>query len=198
MEELSYEKLREVQKKERSTAMLSEIPGDFYKRVGVMLKAMREQVNSGFMLEKAREYENALKVAKDIYAVREQKILLRALRAAKGTNSVSGLADEEREAFEKVKHALVESDASFDSIIGTDGLPKGEAGSEAAARPKVEEAPNADAPAEQGKKIRVSNPIPQFVGLGGGRHGPFKPGEVVFLPEKESDLLVKRNLASYA
>ncbi|MDD5317863.1 MAG: hypothetical protein PHF51_03990 [Candidatus ainarchaeum sp.] len=202
MEELSYEKLREVQKEERGTAMLSEIPCDFYKRVGELLSRMREEVNLGFNLEKAREYENALKVAKDVHAVREQKILLRALRAAKGTNSVSGLADEEREVFEKLKDAISAGDACFDALVGA-AAPAGKPGEGREGKEAVKGGagglPASGAVAQQhGKKVRIAGPVPKFVGFGGGSHGPFKAGEIVFLPEKESDLLVKRNLAEYA
>lgn len=191
MEELTYEQLREVQKKERSTGMLSELPEDFYEKAGALVAKMKAAVSTE-AIEKAREYDNALKVARDIYSVREQKILLRSLRAAKGNNNLGGLSNEERAVYEKVKEAVADGERKFESLIGFT----------IAALPKEGEEAEAPAPAPEppvsGKKLHILSPVPQFVGLGGGKFGPFLAGEIVYLPEKEGELLVRRKLAAEA
>ena len=191
MDELTYEQLREVQKKERSTGMLSEVPADFYETAGALVAKMKAAVNAD-SIEKAREYDNALKVARDVYSVREQKILLRSLRAAKGNNNLSGLSNEERAVYERVKDAVADGERRFESLIGFT----------LAALPEDGEEEKAAAPAPEppvsGKKLHILSPVPQFVGLGGGKFGPFLAGEIVYLPEKEGELLVRRKLAAEA
>ena len=52
------------------------------------------------------------------------------------------------------------------------------------------------APVNPGERLlKMISSVPQFVGLDGSRYGPFKPGETVSIPEKEGELLLKRNLA---
>jgi DNA replication initiation complex subunit (GINS family) len=201
MQEISYEELREVQKKERSTAMLSEIPDDFYARAGALVKRLRDEISSGFAIEKAREYENALKVAKDIYAIREQKVVLRALRAARGANNISGLSLEERAVYEELKEAIARGEAKFDSAMGIS--PEPEVAAPPPARPAKGEAPAQGGVAAQpagagaGVKLRICVALPEFA-TSSGKMGPFSAGETVSLPRKEADLLVKRKAAEYA
>lgn len=201
VDELTYEELREVQKKERSTGMLSELPGDFYEKAGRLISRLKGEVNAEFGLEKAREYENALKVVREIYSMREQKILLRALRASKGTNDIAGITAGEREVFEKVKDSVVAGQADFEKRIGnSSSLPdvrddrmvlEVESTRLSLAKPARQEIP-----AEAGRKLKVLSAVPQFMGLDGKKYGPFKAGEVVFLPEKEGELLLKRKMAA--
>lgn len=193
MAELSYDQLREVQKRERSTAMLSEVPEDFYSSAGVFVAKLKSEVSSGFSIEKAREYENALKVVRDIYQVREQKILVRSIRAARGSNNVTGLATLEMKMFSRAMNAVSDSEKEFESLLGGNAPVKLSPASEAAyaAPPEPPKEENGGA----GKRIRILAPIPQFVGGDGGKHGPFKPGETVFLPDREASLLLKRKLA---
>jgi|GEM_PF-1157250 len=195
MEELTYEQLREVQKKERSTAMLSELPEDFYAKAGNLIARLRAQMNAEFALEKAREYENAVKVLRDIYSIREQKILLRAIRAAGEANrNVGGLAAEEKAVFEKVKEAVADGERMFESVVGISPTVQ-ESKQEIV---EVEKDAVALQPAPDGKKLKVIAQVPQFVGFSGKKYGPFGPGEVVFLPLKEGELLIKRKLAMEA
>ena len=191
MDELTYEQLREVQKKERSTGMLSEVPADFYESAGALVAKMKAAVNAD-SIEKAREYDNALKVARDVYSVREQKILLRSLRAAKGNNNLSGLSNEERAVYERVKDAVADGERRFESLIGFTLAPLPEDGEEETAAASAPEQP------VSGKKLHILVAVPQFVGLGGGKFGPFAAGETVYLPEKEGELLVRRKLAAEA
>ena len=191
MEELTYEELREVQKRERSTAMLSELPEDFYAKAGNLISQLKARVDTEFALEKAREYENAVKVLRDIYSIREQKILLRALRAAKEGSSIAGLAAEERVLFEKVKEAVGEGERMFAAAAGI-ATSQREGMRTVAGTEQVHAPPE---PTPDGRKLRITAQIPQFVGVGGKRYGPFGPGEIVFLPLKESEMLLKRKLA---
>ena len=196
MAELSYDQLREVQKRERSTAMLSELPEDFYASAGAFVSKLKTEVSSGFSIENAREYENALKVVRDIYSVREQKILVRSIRAARGSNNVTGLASVEMKVFSRAMNAVSDGEKEFESLLGgMEPVRDENASSESASAPAPVQA---QAPPENGgagKKIRILAPIPQFVGADGGKHGPFKPGEIVFLPEKEAAMILKRKLA---
>ena len=166
--------------------MLSSIDHDFYAKVADLLNRLKAEIGTGFSLQKVREYENALKVAMDIYEVREQKILLRALRAARGKNNLTGLADIEKILYDNLVKEITTREVEFEKSLGAEQRKVETATSETTDAPKQKDI---------GRKLKILLDVPQFVGADGEKQGPFKPGEVVYLPDKEGELLIKRKLA---
>lgn len=181
MVELTYEELRRIQQKERSSGVLAEIPEDFYEKAVELVKGMRNGLAGGFSLDKAREYENAAKVLRDIYSLREQKLLMRALRSAKSVEPLGGIAVEERGMFEKVRGVIAECETEFESSLNGVGKPH-----------------TAPKPAQHGenRSLKILSEVPQFVGVDGKSYGPFKAGEAIIIPAKVAELLLKRKAAS--
>ena len=108
MGEMTYERLRKVQADEREGSALTRLPPDFYESVGKMISERRERLNSSFSLSEAKEFENTLKILRDIFALREQKMVLRALTTAGGARESPALAPEEKEAFDRIVAVLEE------------------------------------------------------------------------------------------
>lgn len=181
MDELTYDALRRVQQKERSTGMLGELPEDFYEKAGELVARMKREMGEGFALEKAKEYENALKVIRDIYSVREQKILFKALRGAKGGDGISGVAREELEMYGKIRDAIADCEGIFERVIGNSAERKAEAPAK---------------PASAVRQLKALADIPQFVGVDGVKYGPFRKDEAVVVPQRVAELLLKRKMAA--
>jgi len=195
-DEISYDKLREIQKAERGTGVIMALPADFYASAARFIARLKAEMGAGFALEKAREFENAVKVVRDIYAIREQKIVLRAIGAARGNNGVAGLTVEEQALYERVKAAVADGSGSLEGLLGGIPQPAAKAESPPALAPAPLAAPQ---PAIiPGRALKFLLPVPQFVGPSGASLGPFKPGDVSALPEREAELLVKRKLAADA
>ncbi len=183
MEDLTYELLRRVQQKERSTGMLGELHEEFYEKAGEMLARMKKGMEGEFALEKAKEYENAVKVIRDIYEVREQKLLFRALRGAKGGDGISGVAREEQEMYGKVKDAISECEKLFERSLDGNSVEKVER--------RVMAAPEV-------RQLKALADVPQFVGVDGVKYGPFRKDEAFSVPQKVAELLLKRKVAAEA
>jgi DNA replication initiation complex subunit (GINS family) len=180
MAEMTYERLRKVQADEREGSALTRLPPDFYESVRIMVSERRERLNSKFSLSDAKEFENTLKILKDIFTLREQKMVLRALATAGGARDGSALSPEERAVFDRIVEVLEERKA------WVEGLLEGKEGGGAR---------------KQGKgkvRVRILVPIPEYVGADGRKYGPFEPKSRAELPEGEAGLLIKRKAAEAA
>lgn len=173
MEELSYEELRRIQGRERNSQMLQELSEDFYARVDELISKKNRELKESFSLSEAKEFENVIKIVGEIYARREQKIALKAIRTARTGESVPGLAREERAMFDSMVKLLKENEDKFESLLK-----------------RKEEIK------EDGKiKVKFLIDMPEFFGSDNKNYGPFKKGETATLPEKEAMLLLKRSSA---
>ncbi|MEM4389660.1 MAG: hypothetical protein QXG98_03275 [Candidatus Micrarchaeia archaeon] len=173
MADISYEELRRIQAREKSEPGLCELEADFYDRVNAHLRARRSELEKKFDFAAMREYENTLKILRDIYARREQKILLLALRAARGEEEVNGLTKEERALFDSIVKMLRECSARIQKIL------------------------EVDTAAREFRKcrVRILRDVPQFVGKDMTNYGPFKLGDDVLLPEDEAARLERLGMA---
>ncbi|MEM3030567.1 MAG: hypothetical protein QXH27_02420 [Candidatus Micrarchaeia archaeon] len=173
MADISYEELRRIQAREKREPGLCELEADFYDRVNAHVAERRSRLEKKFDFAAAREYENTLKILRDIYAKREQKILLLALRAARGEEEANGLTREERALFDSVVKLLRECSTRFQGIL--------EVG--AAARELSK------------RRVKILRDVPEFVGKDMMNYGPFKLGEDVLLPENEAARLERLGMA---
>ena len=178
MADMTYERLRKVQADEREGSALSRLPPEFYESVRIMIANKKEGLNVKFSLADAKEFENVLKVLRDIFALRQQKMILRALSAAGGGSDGSALSPEEREAFDKIVRVLEDRKKWLEGLLEGKGTES--------------------APAESRKgivRVRVLVPMPECVGADGKTCGPFEPGSEAEIPNAEAKLLIKRKAA---
>jgi len=201
MEEITYERLRRIQQKERASGMLVELPKSFYSSASSHIQDLRKQIRQEFKMEKAKEYENTVKILRDIIGIRTQKILLRAMRAASSDETPGGITPEERDFFERVKTDVKNNQTVFEKLINPPEspsvatceipVPKSVITPEASESEKVETGPSI----ASGLRVKFVKEIPQFVGADMNKYGPFKQGEVACLPSDVADLLFKRSIA---
>lgn len=174
--DVTYEELRRLQNKEKAGSALEELSDDFYAKAWTLVSGMRSGLEGEFSLVKAREYENALKILRDIYLKRESKILLRAIRVARTGEEVHGLTSEENRLLQSIVGLLKESQDGFEGLARN--------GREAGTKNEIELVLMAD--------------LPGFAGLDGGEFGPYGKGERVKLPAAEAERLLRRKAAMRA
>ncbi|VVC02631.1 Uncharacterised protein [Candidatus Burarchaeum australiense] len=187
--EMTYERLRKVQADEREGSALSRLPEEFYSSVREMISERREKLNRNFSLADAKEFENVLKVLRDIFAMREQKMMLRAVAVASGARDGSALSPEEKTSFDKIVEVLEERKRELDELFE---------GRKGAAEKTDREENGAGMGAEKKGgplSVKLLVPMPEYMGADGRKYGPFKPGEKAELPELEANLLVRRRAA---
>jgi len=173
MTEISFEELRRIQLKEKKEPRLCELESDFYDKVNAYTAGWKKRLEQKFSMAEAREYENTLKILRDIYSKREQKILLLALRAARGEGEANGLTKEERALFDSLVKLLRECSAHIQGML--------EVGAAAKELNK--------------RRVKILRDVPEFVGKDLTNYGPFKLGEDVLLPENEAERLARLGMA---
>ncbi|MBM3228877.1 DNA replication complex GINS family protein [Candidatus Parvarchaeota archaeon] len=180
MVELTYSELRRLQQEEKATAAIVALEHDFYDKVGLMLLQKKEMLAKSHSIMEIREYENTRKIVKDIYSMRQQKILFKALRS-NSHQDAAGMTVEEHELFDRIVGILDEGKKRFEAevdeettIVSEEGAAGGHSGF---------------------KKIRFLKEVPAFRGLDNNIYGPYKPGDETAVPESESSGLVKGKYA---
>ncbi len=187
MVDITYEMLRKIQADERGSSALSVLPHGFYDSVCSMIAERKVKLAKSFSLSEAREFENTLKVLRDIYALREQKMLNRALAAAGGARDGSALSPEEKWAFDEIVRVLEKGKGWFEVLLGGEAA---EAGEERGA---------GERPAKKEHlMVKFLVPMPEFVGADGKNYGPYEAGARAELPAGEVKLLIKRKAAEAA
>ncbi|MEW6328503.1 MAG: hypothetical protein AB1468_00130 [Candidatus Micrarchaeota archaeon] len=191
-EEITYEYLRRAQARERGSPVLSELPDEFYASVQAAVERWDRRTRERFSLSEAKEYENILKIIRDIYARREQKIVLAALRSARGEERPSGLAPAEQEFFESVARVVGENNRRFESLIlrRASELREDAQAFESAGKERQG--------AKDRKRIRLLSDLPTFIGFDMSTYGPFKSGEMHSLPKRDAELLISKKFAEEA
>ena len=194
MSDITYELLRKIQADERGSSALSRLPPDFYDSVREMIAERKARLAKSFSLSEAREFENTLKVLRGIYALREQKMLLRALAAAGGARDGSALSPEEKWAFDDITRVLEKSKGWFEKLL------EGEESEVPAGREEKAEKHAAREEKKEHKQVMVKflMPVPEFVGADGKKYGPYEAGQGAELPAAEAALLIKRKAAEAA
>ncbi len=189
MTEITYEMLRKIQADEKGSSALSGLPPDFYNAVRSMIAERKVKLAKSFSLSEAREFENTLKVLRDIYALREQKMLLRALAVAGGARDGSALSVEEKWAFDEVVRVLEKGKGWFEALL------EGEERTVIEEKAVEKHSHHEQKKAEQEAVVRFLVPMPEFVGADGKAYGPYEAGAKAELPAGETKLLIKRKAA---
>ena len=80
---MNYEDLRKYQRMERNAPNLVEIDDKFYSKLLSLIKEHKEKYDKTRAIEDLKTLENILKIARDVFERREQKILLKSLRCTR-------------------------------------------------------------------------------------------------------------------
>jgi DNA replication initiation complex subunit (GINS family) len=190
---MNYEDLRRYQRLERNSSKLGELRKDFYDDLYQLIAACKEKCKQSSSTEDSRVFENLVKTARDIFDRREQKILTKAMRHARTSDTdKDSLTDEENALFEKLSETIKKNRQDFELLLSGEGKPK-----------SLKRVQNInDIPSINGEKsedlnivmVRTLKKVPKFVSGDLKEYGPFEANDIVKLPRKEADLLSDRNL----
>ena len=185
---ISYEELFRIWKEEVSSEDLTELPEGFYERAARLVAELRsglKMADMGTLRARLarRELENVEKMVKDIFDRRVEKVL-KALSSGEGLE-LENLTPEERELFTSLETAFSALEKFIEGVLrgevrGPEGRQIGPKGAEG--RPKL-------------MLVRILAEVPAIVGADMRTHGPFKPGDVAFIPTENALALVRKGLA---
>jgi len=178
--DFTYSELRRLQQEEKSSAALVQLSPDFYTGLEAMVRQKKDALSKTHGIMEIKEFENTLKIIRDIYSIREQKILFKALRTTSHHDS-AGMTVEEHQLFDSVVSTLKDSKRNLERFLGDDAQterlePEGSNGGNI-------------------KKVRFLKEVPAFRGLDNNVYGPFKTGDTLELPLSETSALIKGKIA---
>ena len=221
-EEWSYRRLCDTYREEKSTNSLVTLPSDFHRSLQDLVHGLQGKANAGSP-DASRELENARKQAWVLMRLRRQKIVVRALVDADGSEP-EGLTAPEHALYERVRGMQKEEEEQLASMlhpITTFGSQMTAVGAGAAAELaakmgagqstetasnngnngnngdgliKKESAP-APVPAQPQKKVRILKDIPAYRGADETAYGPYTSGSEVEVPGPEAEWMVRGQLA---
>ena len=161
---LTYEMLRAIVIKEKSSNALVSLPEGFFELARDYL-AKKEKMRSK---EDSWELESAKRTLRDIIEIREGKIIKSALWYVRSGSEPENLTPEERAFFDSLVKVIKDWQERKSRLLE-----------------KKEEA-----------KVLVSfkEPLEAFVGIDMNVYGPFKSGDIVYLPKENAELLIKKGI----
>jgi DNA replication initiation complex subunit (GINS family) len=178
---VDFDYMRTLQKKERNVTSPAEVPEDFYADLAAFVRSAAGR-SKGDAAE-ARILENTIKLSREVFEKREQKLLTRALLAVRTSESgQANLTPEEKAVLDELAAVLKRHRQFFDQVI------LGEY--EKPAQPER----TLINPSEPNVLVRARQPIPRFVGEDALEYGPFDANDVVKLPRREAELLSSQSL----
>ncbi|MCX8195354.1 MAG: hypothetical protein N3G22_04595 [Candidatus Micrarchaeota archaeon] len=187
-EELTYKRLRDLSREEKAQPWLIRLPPDFYSSLEEFLASKFSEAESTKSIVKMREFENALATIKEIIAMRQQKILFKAIRNGGVHSELPEMTNEEHRLYDRFCTLLADEQAQLNSILsrfeGKREMPQGK--------------PEKPLGEDSFKKVRFIKEVPAYRGANEETFGPFKAGETATLPLSEAEWLLKGKLAEIA
>ncbi len=187
---LTFAYLRELQKKERTSRKLENLPADFYNTLSEYLARKGMQ----------KDAESARPIIKYIIERREQKVLELAAMSVSADIAPENLLPEEKELFDAAQSLL----KAHRDVIGNifekkskpnekpaDKTPEKKDNSEGEEKEHSEEKP-------VNVQLVVLKDVPSFIAEDLAAHGPWKQEDVVECPSKAAKILVDNGFAKYS
>jgi len=191
-EVITYDSIYDALRKEKFKGELQKLDKEFLNEIAnyiaekrIMLKSQEEKdsIFASSSVQKTRnQLVNTSKIIKELYNKRESKIIQLALFSAKSESQVedySIMLDEEKELYEAVLQCLKDyrKDILYKVLEGV------------RLRETVEEVE------EEKSKVSILLDIKEFVGEDLKSYGPFQKGDIVSVPEKIKEVLIRTNKA---
>lgn len=182
---VTYPEIFEILRREKYSDKLQDLGKNFLNDVALYLqekKALLERERKerpqffNETLETARrQLENAKAMLRELFMIREKKIIELSLVASKtgiSKTDMKTMLEIERELFETVLSKIKETDEKISTII--EGVEKIE---------------------DEHILIKFQTDVPKFVDLDGKELGPFKEKDVANLPKKIAETLINKKVA---
>ena len=199
---ITYETLYEVLRNEKTRTELQKLDESFFndlikyigeKRAILESQERKESIFTSIEVQKTRkQLENIHRIVKELYEKREGKLMQLALihtRSPSNSNEESNLMlKEELKVYDKMLNMLSEARKGILNNILKGREPVISQGKPKDLKIDME-------PQISGKKIKITDSVPEFVGVDSKTYGPFKKEETQSVPLEIADLLIKRKKA---
>jgi len=192
MEPIGFDEIFDAVRIEKSREALQELPKDFYQRVARYIEDKQRfldikmrQVTSFSEEEiqkEKRQLENVKRLVRDLYSLRERKILALAVYYARTGSELidkSAMLPEEIEIFNEASNILKKYRTQL-----LEPILKG----------KIEEKKE-EKEEEKEWTVKILEEIPKFIGPEQVVYGPFSPGDILDLPIDIAKILVNKGKA---
>lgn len=176
MQGISFDELKKARSAELRTRELTELPEDFYQRVGYFISELKRELKHSDGLRAdllKKELEQVIKFTHDLYLCR----LSKCLHGIEVGSMPVELMELEKEAFDKIKCALEKL---------REGL----------LTPAITGKVMVEAPKKATNYIVILlQSVPTIIGENLKTYGPFEGGEVASIPRRSAELLIKQGVA---
>lgn len=176
--DLSYDELRRIYRLEKNTSRLVDVEEDFYDSLSLFVQASKKEYLASLKdvsSSKARNFANLKKIVEEIFALREKKLIMRALLASRNGEEINErLASLEKKTFKELLAVLNKHRGFLMQAFEPE---------------KRKSAENVE------RSIKLLKEVPAFVGPDMKEYGPFSVDQTVLVPFKVAELLVARKLA---
>jgi DNA replication initiation complex subunit (GINS family) len=177
-EKLNYKRLRELLRDERDSPILTPLPENFMEKIEEFLSEKFNEIEKNRSILEMREIENTIAIIKEICAIRNQKIILKALRS-RGKEKVEGLMDREYRVYNDFCNIIENSESELENFLNK----------------YTQKNITEKMQTQQLKKVRIIKEVPLYKGPNNQTYGPYAPGEERELPISEASWLIKVKLA---
>jgi DNA replication initiation complex subunit (GINS family) len=182
---LDYDELRKLYRLEKNSSGLAEVEDDFLDSLQDFFeKEKQAYLNSlnDLSSTKAKSFTNLKKIISEVFAIREKKLLNKALVASRtGELETVKLASQETETLKQLLAILNRHQQFLDQALNM--------------KPS---SPKRSAKSVGKVSVKVLQNVPAFMGSDMKEYGPFEQSKSVSVPEKIASLLVSRKLAEKA
>lgn len=190
---VNFEALREIHRKERAGAKLGTIPSNFWKEVADYFAAKMQKYeelrkNPSRFTDKVltqfeKEIRNAGRIIKELYTLRENKLIRRACIevATDDKQDLQALVPEERKIYEAL---LLNLKAGRDGILA-----------KVLAGESLGKVSNSDEAVEDFEKVKITGAVASFLGTDLNLYGPYEKDQLAELPPKYAKLLIEKGKA---
>lgn len=187
--DISYKTLRKIQQNEEKNSILTKIDEIFYEKISEHINNLnvryKDENNKQKKLILENEINNMNKILRDIYEIREKKILNAIISKVRGGNpNLINLVNSEKNLFDSIFEIMIrtrkeniESKQIKDNIINNTNR-KGEV-----------EGKNID----NVKIMMIKEDIPEFIGINGRKYN-LRKDDIITIPKNTSELLLKRKI----
>ena len=201
---ITYETLYELLRREKQRPELQSLPNSFYQDVKVYLtekekifqtQKTKESIFASESQKTEKTIQNTHKILKELYERRESKILQLAISASRinSPQDTNMLLEQEKDLYKEVKLIL---DSARKELLISLITAKTFKEEEIKEKNEPKDIKRQDEnPKLLTRKIRIIQPVPQFMGDDEKIYGPFLNEETAELPLKIAELLIEKKRA---
>ena len=191
---MDYEELRRIQRMERNSPGLAQLPGNFYSQLAEYINSLISDYKKTGSADEIRKMENSVRTAKDIFQRRTQKIILSALR--QNEKAHVQLVEIEQEYYKRIQDSISQMNDEFENVlVGERPFTGSSAAQEAAKAIGTISALDDEEQSLNTVLVRILKEVPKFVSSEMQEYGPYDAREIVKIPQKEADLLLGNGFA---